>query len=88
MIMACYWLWYPQSCLPEGFTNIPDGRRKFSNIIIVFTFLTTFLGFLQPVISFLFTKFESDFLKTGSECLLLAVAWHPHCGANGLDAQA
>eukprot|EP00090_Calanus_glacialis_P004398 TRINITY_DN13273_c0_g1_i2.p1 TRINITY_DN13273_c0_g1~~TRINITY_DN13273_c0_g1_i2.p1 ORF type:complete len:274 (-),score=52.86 TRINITY_DN13273_c0_g1_i2:65-886(-) len=51
VIMACYWLWYPQSCLPQGYTNIPDGRTKFSNIIIVFTFLTTFLGFLQPVVN-------------------------------------
>ena len=86
--MACYWLWYPQSCLPQGYKNIPDGRRKFSKIFIVFTFLTTFLGFLQPVISFLFSKFQSDILSTGSECLLLAAAWHPHGGANGLDAQA
>jgi len=51
VIMACYWLWYPQSALPSGWKNIPDGRRKFSNIFIVFAVLTTFLGFIQPVVN-------------------------------------
>jgi len=49
VIMACYWLWYPQSALPPAWKNVPDGRRRFSNIFIVLAVLTTFLGFIQPV---------------------------------------
>eukprot|EP00092_Neocalanus_flemingeri_P009489 GFUD01010215.1.p1 GENE.GFUD01010215.1~~GFUD01010215.1.p1 ORF type:complete len:269 (+),score=54.57 GFUD01010215.1:67-873(+) len=51
VIMACYWLWYPQAALPSHWHNLPNGRRKFSNIFIAFAFLTTFLGFLQPVVN-------------------------------------
>jgi len=51
VIMACYWLWYPQAALPHSWKNIPDGRNKFSNIFIAFALLTTFLGFIQPVVN-------------------------------------
>jgi len=48
VVMACYWLWYPESALPRRWKNQPQGRRKFSNIFIVFAFIVSFLGFIQP----------------------------------------
>jgi hypothetical protein len=40
---------YPESALPTRWKNQPNGRRTFSNIFIVFAFVVSFLGFLQPV---------------------------------------
>jgi len=49
VIVACYWLWYPQFALPSSYQKIKDGRKKFSKFFIVFAFVVSFLGFLQPV---------------------------------------
>ena len=40
---------YPESALPMRWKKQPNGRRKFSNIFIVFAFVVSFLGFIQPV---------------------------------------
>ena len=40
---------YPESALPSRWKNQPNGRRQFSNIFIVFAFVVSFLGFVQPV---------------------------------------
>ena len=47
VIMAGFAMWYPQSALPPGLKNAPDGRKKFSYLIIGFAFVSTFLGVLQ-----------------------------------------
>jgi len=51
VIMACYWLWYPLSAIPQRWKKLPDGRRKFSRVFILFAFISTFLGFIQPVVN-------------------------------------
>ena len=40
---------YPESALPARWKGQPSGRRKFSNIFIVFAFVVSFMGFIQPV---------------------------------------
>jgi len=51
VIMAGFAMWYPQSALPPGLKNAPDGRKKFSYLIIGFAFVSTFLGVLQPAVN-------------------------------------
>ena len=43
---------YPESALPSRWKHQADGRRRFSNLFIVFAFLVSFLGFIQPVRSY------------------------------------
>ena len=40
---------YPESALPMRWKKQPNGRRKFSNICIVFAFVVSFMGFIQSV---------------------------------------
>ena len=42
---------YPESALPSSWKHCPDGRRRFSNFFIVFAFVVSFMGFIQPVSS-------------------------------------
>jgi len=51
VVAACYWLWYPESALPSRWKHQADGRRRFSNLFIVFAFLVSFLGFIQPAVN-------------------------------------
>jgi len=51
VIMAGFAMWYPRSALPPGWKRDPEGRRKFSYLIISFSFISTFLGFLQPAVN-------------------------------------
>ena len=53
VVMACYWLWYPEFALPPPYRNTKNGRRKFSNFFILFAFIVSCMGFIQPVIRYL-----------------------------------
>ena len=58
VVMACYWLWYPEFALPPPYKNTKDGRKKFSYFFIIFAFVVSFLGFIQPVRNSLSIKIE------------------------------
>lgn len=44
-------VWWVRSALPPVWKSDPEGRRKFSKLIISFSFISTFLGFLQPAVN-------------------------------------
>lgn len=54
VVMSGFALWYPRRALPTSWKNNPDGRRKFSNCCVVFSTVSTFLGFLQPAVNAFF----------------------------------
>lgn len=49
VVMACYWLWYPEFALPPPYKNAKNGRKHFSHFFILFALVVSALGFLQPV---------------------------------------
>ena len=49
VVMACYWLWYPQFALPAPYKHQRNGRRTFSNFFILFALIVSLMGFIQPV---------------------------------------
>ena len=49
VVMACYWLWYPEYALPASYRYQINGRRKFSHFFIIFALVTSLMGFIQPV---------------------------------------
>lgn len=51
VVMACYWLWYPEFALPPPYKNTKNGRRKFSNFFILFAFIVSCMGFIQPAVN-------------------------------------
>eukprot|EP00092_Neocalanus_flemingeri_P023110 GFUD01025058.1.p1 GENE.GFUD01025058.1~~GFUD01025058.1.p1 ORF type:complete len:286 (-),score=48.78 GFUD01025058.1:48-905(-) len=51
VIMAGFALWFPREAFPPQWSQSPDGRRKFSYLCFVFTVLSTFLGFIQPIVN-------------------------------------
>jgi len=51
VIMAGFALWFPKQALPLNWEKLPDGRRKFKYLCVLFSIISTFLGFLQPVVN-------------------------------------
>jgi len=51
VVMAGFALWYPRDALPGRWKEDPQGRRKFANLCIVLATITTFLGFIQPILN-------------------------------------
>jgi len=51
VIMAGFALWFPKQGFPLNWEKLPDGRRKFKILCIAFSILSTFLGFIQPVVN-------------------------------------
>ena len=47
--MAGFALWYPKQAFPLNWEKLPDGRRKFKYLCVIFSIISTFLGFIQPV---------------------------------------
>jgi len=51
VIMAGFALWYPKQAFPLDWEKLPDGRQKFKYLCIAFSIVSTFLGFIQPVVN-------------------------------------
>jgi len=51
VVMACYWLWYPEYALPASYRYQINGRRKFSHFFIIFALVTSLMGFIQPAVN-------------------------------------
>jgi len=51
VIMAGFALWYPKQAFPLDWEKLPDGRQKFKYLCIAFSIISTFLGFIQPVVN-------------------------------------
>jgi len=65
--MAGFALWYPKQAFPLNWEKLPDGRKKFKYLCVAFSLISTFLGFLQPVVN----AFILLTLGVPTMCLLL-----------------
>jgi len=52
-IMAGYALWYPKILMPAILRD-KEGRKTFTKTILIFTMVTTFLGFIYPFVNAFF----------------------------------
>lgn len=51
VVVASYWLWFPQSCVPAYWREQPDGRARFCRLFVPGAAVTTLLGTIQPAVN-------------------------------------
>lgn len=53
VVMAGFAMWYPRTMMPESLKD-KEGRKTFTNAVLIFTIVSTYLGFLKPSINAFF----------------------------------
>jgi len=53
VIMAGFAMWYPRAMIPQGLRD-KEGRKTFNTVVLLFTLVSTYLGFLKPSLNAFF----------------------------------